>query len=137
MDLLSLAAVVGLVFVGKRNSDAKEVPPEMEAATMPQQPITSLETDLRAFRRSQDPTYDETIMTPDIGRGFSGDWRLRPKEITGNLGDAWKKDGHRFPFGQPVYDLTARETTSNKMNNLNPGEKLNVGRGLGLGLSDD
>jgi hypothetical protein len=132
MDLLSLAAVVGLVFVGKRNSDAKEVPPEMEAATMPQQPITSLETDLKAFRRSQDPTYDETIMTPDIGRGFAGDWRLRPKEITGNLGDAWAKDGHRFPFGQPVYDLTARETTSNKMNNLNPGEKLNVGRGLGL-----
>jgi hypothetical protein len=130
MDLLSLAAVVGLVYVGKRKSDA--TPTEYDAATMPPQPITRRDLVQSEFRRAQDPVFDETIMTPDLGRGFAGDWRLKPKEIAPNLGDAWVKDGQRFPFGQPVYDTSARENVSNRMNNLNPGEKVNVGRGLGL-----
>jgi len=72
-------------------------------------------------------------MTPDIGRGFAGDpdWRLRKKEVVGNMGDI-VKDGKRFPFGQPVYDLSSREPVTNKMNNLPPVERINVGRGLGL-----
>jgi hypothetical protein len=42
------------------------------------------------------------------------------------------KDGKRFPFGQPVYDVSFREPVTNKMNNLNPTDKVYVGRGLGL-----
>jgi hypothetical protein len=131
MDPLSLAAVVGLVFAGKRISDAKEVPADMEQATQPPV-ITRKDLQQAEFRRSQDPVTDEKIITPDVGRTFYGNWNLKPKEIAPNLGDAWTKDGSRFPFGQPVYDTSNRENVSNKMNNLNPGEKLNVGRGLGL-----
>ena len=78
MDPLSLAAIVGLVYSGKKISDAKEEQQQVPTMLAPQK-ITRTELDLKAFRRSQDPTFDETIMTPDIGRGFAGnpDWRLR------------------------------------------------------------
>lgn len=130
MDLLSLAAVAGLVFIGKRNSVSQEEQQEIQQKPPP--PITRQDLQNFDFRRSFDPVVDNKNMTPDTGREFNGDFRLRPKEITGNLGDAWVKDGRRFPFGQPVYDLSNRQGVSNKMNNLNPGEKRNVGRGLGL-----
>lgn len=130
MDPLSLAAIVGLVYSGKKISDAKDEQQEVPVALAPKT-ITRTELKLKEFRRGQDATFDETIMTPDIGRGFSGDWRLRPKEAVGNMGDI-AKDGKRFPFGQPVYDVTYREAVTNKMNNVNPGEKTYVGRGLGI-----
>ena len=132
MDPLSLAAIVGLVYSGKKISDAKEEQQQVPTMLAPKK-ITRTELDLKSFRRSQDPVFDETIMTPDIGRGFAGnpDWRLRSKEAVPNMGDI-VKDGKRFPFGQPVYDVSYREAVTNKMNNLNPADKVYVGRGLGL-----
>jgi hypothetical protein len=133
---LALAAVAGLMFAGKSLSDAKEEqaePQQVLVEAAPPMKITSLDTDLMEFRRSQDATYDSKIMNPGTGRGFAGnpDWRLQPKEVAPNFGDI-TKDGKRFPFGQPVYTTVYRENITNKMNNLNPTEKMNVGRGLGL-----
>jgi len=133
MDPFSLAAVVGLVYAGKRISDAKEVS-EAEQATMPAPPPKTLtKFDLVKYNvfAQQDMQVDKLNQAPNTGRGFSGDFRLRPKEIAPNLGDI-VKDGKRFPFGQPVYDLSAREPVTNKMNNVNATEKVYVGRGLGL-----
>lgn len=133
MDPFSLAAVVGLVYAGKRISDAKEVS-EAEQATMPAPPPKQLtKFDLVKYNvfAQQDMQVDKLNQAPNTGRGFSGDFRLRPKEAVPNLGDI-VKDGKRFPFGQPVYDTSAREPVTNKMNNVNATEKVYVGRGLGL-----
>jgi hypothetical protein len=130
MDPVSLAAVVGLVFAGKRISDAKEEQQEVPAMLAPQKVFRKDLVQYDQFAQ-QDMQLDSKNMTPDIGRGFSGDWRMRPKEIAPNMGDI-VKDGKRFPFGQPVYDVTYRENVTNKMNNLNPTQKVYVGRGLGL-----
>jgi hypothetical protein len=130
MDPVSLVAVVGLVFAGKRISDAKEEQQEVPALLAPQKIFRKDLVQYDQFAQ-QDMQLDQKNMTPDTGRGFSGDWRLRPKEIAPNMGDI-VKDGKRFPFGQPVYDVTYRENVTNKMNNLNPAEKVYVGRGLGL-----
>ena len=133
MDPLSLAAIVGLVYTGKKISDAKDDDQQQE-------PVPQLLNPPRIFRKDlvqydqfaqDDGQLDPKIMTPDIGRGYSGDWRLKPKEIVPNFGDI-VQDGKRFPFGQPVYDISYREPVTNKMNNVNPTEKVYVGRGLGL-----
>ena len=128
MDLLSLAAVVGLVFSGKRISDAKE---EQIETPPPPKPITKVETDLMAASPGmRADAFGMRPTNPSFGRRIGDDY-LPPKEVTGNLGDI-VKDGNRFPFGQPVYSTTYRENVTNKMNNVNPADKVYVGRGLGL-----
>lgn len=130
MEPLALFAVAGLVFAGKRIRDAKEeVQAEPERAPAPLTKFDLVQTDQFA---QQDFVLDQKNSAPNTGRGFSGDWRLKPKEIAPNMSDAWTTDGKRFPFGQPVYDLSNRQNVSNKMNNLNPADKVYVGRGLGL-----
>ena len=131
MDPLALLAVVGLVFTGKRIRDAREEK-NLIVPEQPPAPLTSLDLVQTDQFAQQDFPLDQKNSTPSTGRGFAGDWRLKPKDIAPNLSDAWTKDGKRFPFGQPVYDVSARENVSNKMNNLNPSEKVYVGRGLGL-----
>lgn len=131
MDPLALLAVVGLVFTGKRIRDAKEEK-NVTVPEQPPEPLTRLDLVQTDQFAQQDFQLDQKNSTPSTGRGFAGDWRLKPKDIAPNLSDAWTKDGKRFPFGQPVYDVSARENVSNKMNNLNPSEKVYVGRGLGL-----
>ena len=130
---LALAAVAGLVFVGKKISDAKEEEEIQNIqAVAPPTKITSLDVDLAAGARiyGSDDAFGMRPINPSFGRRV-GDAYLPPKEAVSNLGDI-VKDGKRFPFGQPVYSTTYRENITNKMNNLNPSEKVYVGRGLGL-----
>lgn len=134
MDPLALAAVVGLVFAGKRLSDQSAEEEEMtaRAKSVTTKPITRLQTDLMANPRDHSKDYfDLKIMTPDLGRRV-GDWRLQPKNEVPSLQDR-APDAGRFPFGQPVYDLYNRQNVTNKMNNLQPIERMNVGPGLGVG----
>jgi hypothetical protein len=130
MDPFALAAVVGLVFAGKKISDSKE-----EQAVMPPPPPPEQKTkfDLVQYKfAQQDPPLDILSPMPNTGRGFSGGMRLPPKEAVPNLGDI-VPDGKRFPFGQPVYTPDpSREPVTNKLNNVNPADKVYVGRGLGL-----
>jgi hypothetical protein len=74
---------------------------------------------------------DVKIMTPELGRRV-GDWRLQPKREVASLQNT-QKDATRSPWGQPVYDLYGRQNITNKMNNLPPVERINVGPGLGVG----
>lgn len=132
MDPFSLAAVVGLVFAGKKISDAKE--DQAEQATMPPPvPDQVSKFDLIQYKfAQQDPPIDPLNTMPNSGRGFSGGFRLPPKDAVPNLADT-VPDGARFPFGQPVYQTDgSREPVTNKMNNVNPTDKVYVGRGLGL-----
>ena len=129
MDPFSLAAVVGLVFAGKKLSDAKE-----EQAVMPsQQPEQITKFDLVQYKfAQQDPPIDPLNTEPNTGRGFSGGFRLPPKDIAPSFAEV-VPNGTRFPFGQPVYQTDgSREPVTNKMNNVTPADKKYVGRGLGL-----
>lgn len=130
MDPFALAAVVGLVFAGKKISDAKEEQKAVEPAPIPEQ-ISKFDLIQYKFAQ-QDQQVDPLNTEPNTGRGFSGQFRLPPKDAVPNLGDI-VKDGKRFPFGQPVYTPDAsREPVTNRMNNVNPADKVYVGHGLGL-----
>jgi hypothetical protein len=128
MDPFSLAAVVGLVFAGKKLSDVKE-----EQAVMPSMPDQVSKFDLIQYKfAQQDPPLDPLNLEPNTGRGFSGGFRLPPKDIAPSFADV-TPNGTRFPFGQPVYQTDgSREPVTNKMNNVTPTDKKYVGRGLGL-----
>ena len=128
MDPFSLAAVVGLVFAGKKLSDVKE-----EQAVMPSMPDQVSKFDLIQYKfAQQDPPLDPLNLEPNTGRGFSGGFRLPPKDIAPSFADV-VPNGTRFPFGQPVYQTDgSREPVTNKMNNVTPADKKYVGRGLGL-----
>ena len=135
MDPFALAAVVGLVYAGKRLADREsdEPPTTQRERMLPprERPITRRDTDLMATPTNHSADYfDMKIMTPDLGRRV-GDWRLQPKNEIQSLQEPLKTNT-RFPYGQPVYDLYARENVTNKMNNLQPVERMNVGPGLGV-----
>jgi len=130
MDPFSLAAVVGLVFAGKKLSDVKE---EQAVMPTPPKPEQVSKFDLIQYKfAQQDPPIDPLNLEPNTGRGFSGGFRLPPKDIAPSFADV-VPNGTRFPFGQPVYQTDgSREPVTNKMNNVTPADKKYVGRGLGL-----
>jgi len=135
MEPLALAAIVGLVFAGKRLSDGQEEPVGRKPLPTTR-PITRRDIDLAANARDHSKdAFDLKIMTPNLGRRI-GDWRLQPKDAVPNLQDT-TPDANRFPFGQPVYDLYNRQYVTNKMNNLQPIERRRVGPGLGVGSNVD
>jgi hypothetical protein len=133
MEPLALAAVVGLVFAGKRLSDRSDEDPRTQAQAPPTtRPITRRDLDLKPVPGGDQfkDYFDLKIMTPDLGRRI-GDERLQPKNEIRSLQDAAPTAG-RSPFGQPVYDLYNRQNVTNKMNNLQPIERMHVGPGLGV-----
>ena len=131
MDPLALAAVVGLVFAGKKLSDNDSAPPP--ATTKPRAPLTRRQIDMMVEPATHSADYfDLKNTTPDLGRRID-DWRLRPKEAVPNLQDITPTNS-RMPYGQPVYDLYNRQYITNKQNNIAPVEQpMNVGPGLGVG----
>jgi hypothetical protein len=130
MDPLALAAVVGLVFAGQRFS-ASEPVTTVPIISTPHQ-LTRQDVDLAADApgRSAD-AFGLRPINPSFGRRI-GDTYLPPKEAIPSLQD-WSPIANRYPHGQPVYDLYNRENVTNKMNNLQPMERIRVGPGLGVG----
>jgi hypothetical protein len=128
MDPLALAAIVGLVFAGKKLSEDS---PATTESRKPLPPISRLEIDMASNSRQHlQDSYGMQIMTPELGRRV-GDFRLAPKHEVPSL-QAFDKQATRSPFGQPVYDLYGRQNVTNKMNNLPPVERIRVGPGLGV-----
>jgi len=137
MDPLAIAAVVGLVFAGKRLADGRSESPQKSRKPLPAttKPLTRRDIDLMSNARDHGKDYTDLFNTnPDVGRRI-GDYRLQPKEAVLNLQDITQTNS-RFPFGQPVYDLYNRQYVTNKMNNVSPLEAPNtVGPGLGVGAN--
>ncbi len=124
MDPWSVAAVVGLVYAGSQlNRDDDE--PML---------LTDKETSCPPTRNPRDHDLDymqSYNMTPDVGRRI-GNVVLPPKCGIPSLQDRKPQQ----PYGQPVYNLYDRVTNvTNKMNNLQPVERRNVGPGLGVDSS--
>jgi hypothetical protein len=105
MDPLAIAAVVGLVFAGKRLADGRSESPQRSRKPLPATtaPLTRRDFDLRSNARDHGKDYTDMFnQTPDVGRRV-GDWRLQPKEAIANLQDM-SQTTSRIPFGQPVSD---------------------------------
>jgi hypothetical protein len=121
MDPWSIAAIVGLVVAGKKFSQDDDDP---------QAPL-SVEPD-KCPDRTINQHYNfyslDTRNVPTTGRNLGAGIMFPPKCEIPSLQD--KKP--QLPFGQPVYNLYSRENVSNKMNNLQPIEKKNIGPGLGV-----
>jgi hypothetical protein len=125
MDPWSIAAIVGLVVAGKKFSDDDDDP---------QAPLNVVEKPLNCPDKTINNQYydlhslDTRIITPEVGRRLGGGINLPPKCEIPSLQDRKPQ----LPFGQPVYNLYGRENVTNKMNNLQPIEKQNIGPGLGV-----
>lgn len=126
MDPLALAAVVGLVFAGQRFS-ADSSP----ATTIPRKPPHQI---TRGDLIQADTNFAQQDSQMQVrrgeGRSFQG-FEVGAKREVPAFGDL-SPQANRFPFGQPVYDLYNRQNITNKMNNLQPIERMNVGPGLGV-----
>jgi hypothetical protein len=135
MDPLAIAAIVGLVFAGKKLSDTEECDSIVKyTAPATTRSVTRRDLDLMSNARDHEKdAFDLRNTNPDLGRRV-GDWRLAPKEAIPSLQDM-KMDTRVYPNGQPVYNLYEREYITNKLNNLQPIERMNVGPGLGYGAN--
>lgn len=120
MDPWSIAAVVGLVYAGQKLS--KDDEPELLSVKETSCPDKSVNQFYDFY------SMDKRNITPDVGRSVGSGLILPPKCEVSNLQDVKPQ----LPFGQPVYNLYDREFISNKMNNLQPIERKNVGPGLGV-----
>lgn len=121
MDPWSIAAIVGLVVAGKKFSDDD---PQAPLGTFTKEQKTC--PDRNPYEHTSDYLESRNI-NPMIGRRI-GDIVLPPKCEIPSLQDRKPQ----LPFGQPVYNVYDRENISNKMNNLQPIERKNVGPGLGI-----
>ncbi len=126
MDPWSVAAIVGLVYAGQKFGDG-------DSEVAPSELLSVEETACPTDRNPHDHRMDYLQTKgpyPDVGRRI-GDMMLPPKKCEiPSLQDRKPQ----LPFGQPVYNLYEREVyqVSNKMNNLQPIERKNVGPGLGV-----
>jgi hypothetical protein len=138
MDPLAIAAIVGLVFAGKKLSEDNDdsivtyTKPACTSKPPTTRSITRRDLDLMSNAWDHDKDgFDLRNTNPGLGRRI-GDWRLAPKDAIPSLQDS-KMDTKTFPHGQPVYNMYEREYITNKLNNVQPIERINVGPGLGYG----
>lgn len=131
MDPWSIAAIVGLAFAGQKLS--KNESEEEPSVLLSNKPV--LDED-RCPDKSVNQFYsyhslDQRNITSDIGRKIDSGFELKPKCEIPSLQERKPQLVH----GQPVYNFYDRQGISNKMNNLQPIERKNVGPGLGIDSS--
>lgn len=126
MDPWSIAAIVGLAFAGQKLSNEQEKEKEEPSVLLSNK---EQQADTKSVNRYYDfYSLDQRNVTPDIGRRLDSGFEFRKKSEIPSLQD--KKP--QLVHGQPVYNLYDRQGLSNKMNNLQPIERKNVGPGLGV-----
>jgi hypothetical protein len=120
-DPLSIAAIIGLVFAGKKLSEQRE--------EVPREPVVKIVK----------PDFDNrTMITNSMAGSFNSDPGLssygvtrREKYEQPNFADV-KPNASREVFGSATVDFRDRPWVSGQMNNLAPSEKIQVGPGLGV-----
>jgi len=120
MDPLSIAAILGIVYVGRQISNqATDVPVEVDVDV--QQP-----KEIEEY-----PYNDESrdLVVNHLTRPGLISEPVNKKQELPNFGDIAFS---QYVHGEPTHDFASRYYISNKNNNLAPMEKIFVGRGLGL-----
>jgi hypothetical protein len=119
MDPLSIAALLGIAYVGRQISQNQQVPPtERAQVQVPVAPAEFVPND-----SARDLVLNQYTQPGYISEPVS------KKQETGNFGDIAFS---QYVHGEPTHDLSSRFYVSAQMNNLSPVEKVFVGRGLGI-----
>ena len=126
MDPLALAAVVGLVYAGKRISDKTEAQTDVVPHVAIIDPIPQASRQTYHLNSNDMGLQGSVINDPFPGVP------ARKREVAGTFAEL-SPMANRNPYGQPVYNLYNRQAVTNKMNNFPPIERFNVGPGLGVG----
>jgi hypothetical protein len=114
-DPLSIAVILGIVYVGRQlsttNVQVEEVP--VAPKQVEEYPYNEESRDLILNQMKQPGYLSEPVN--------------KKKEVT-----SFAAPSQQYVHGEPTHDLSSRYYVSNKNNNLAPAEKIAVGRGLGL-----
>ena len=117
-DPLSIAAILGIVYIGRqlstRQADAPAPPTPTSSEQLEEYPYNEESRDL-ILNHMKQPGY---ISEP-----------VNKKQEVSNFGDIAFS---QYVHGEPTHDMSSRYYVSSKNNNLAPTEKIAVGRGLGL-----
>lgn len=121
MDPFSIAALVGMAYVGRQISQNQQAPPEPEPTDPP--PVAKTPPEYK-----YDDTSRDLVLNHYTQPGYISEPVKRKQEI-GNFGDIAFS---QYVHGEPTHDMSSRYYVSSQMNNLSPVEKVFVGRGLGI-----
>jgi hypothetical protein len=117
MDPISIAAILGIVYVGRQMSSR-----DASDATKIEEPPTQ-EVDYYYNDQSRNLILNHLTQPGLISEP------VNKKQELPNFGDIAFS---QYVHGEPTHDFSSRYYVSNKNNNLAPSEKIFVGRGLGL-----
>lgn len=118
-DPLSIAAILGIIFVGRKMSNQSESEQQQPRVPPPVEQVEEYE---------YNDTSRDLILNHMSRPGLISE-PVNKKQETGNFGDIAFSS---YVHGEPNHDTSSRYFVSSKMNNLPPAEKVFVGRGLGL-----
>jgi hypothetical protein len=121
MDPLSIAALLGIAYVGRQISQNQPevVPPEPDVPP----PVEQAPPEFIHDESSRDLILNHLTQPGYISEP------VNKKQEVGNFGDIAFS---QYVHGEPTHDLSSRYYVSAQMNNLSPVEKVFVGRGLGI-----
>ena len=120
-DPLSIAAILGIVYIGRQISNNQVQP----TTPPPVDPTSSDDIDEYDYNDESRDLILNQMKQP----GYISEPVNKKREVA-NFGDIAFST---YPHGEPTHDLSSRYYVSNKNNNLSPTEKVFVGRGLGIG----
>ena len=115
-DPLSIAAILGIVYIGRQLSSA---PPQVEDV-----PVAPKQVDEYSYNEESRDLILNQMKQP----GYLSEPVNKKQEVP-SFADT---SSRQYVHGEPTHDLSSRYYVSNKNNNLAPTEKIAVGRGLGL-----
>jgi hypothetical protein len=115
-DPLSIAAILGIVYIGRQLSKQQPDPPVI--------PTSSEQVEEYSYNEESRDLILNQMKQP----GYISEQVQKKREVS-NFGDT---SFSQYVNGEPVHDMSSRYYVSNKNNNLSPTEKIMVGRGLGI-----
>jgi hypothetical protein len=118
-DPLSIAAILALIYAGRRMASEPEPEPTIEKYQEPEQPDTMPPGSFDALSRVTHQYIQPGIL----------DIKTNRKQEVPSFGDT---SFMKHVNGEPVHDFSNRMYVSGQMNNLSPAPVTHVGRGIGL-----
>jgi len=118
-DPLSIAAIIGIIYAGRKLGSQPQEPEDTE-----QKPAVTNEPE----EYEHDDESRDLLLNHLRQPGMIAE-PVNKKQEVANFGDIAFS---QYVHGEPTHDLSSRMYVSSRMNNLAPAEKVYVGSGLGL-----
>ena len=118
-DPLSIAAILGMVYIGRQISNRQ---PDTETAP----PVSTSSENVDEYSYNEESR--DLMLNQMKQPGYISE-QVKKKQELPSFGDTGFS---QYVHGEPNHDMSSRYYVSNKNNNLAPAEKIMVGPGLGL-----